>query len=1037
MVLFFGGAIVTALIVAAFPDTKWWHVTLGFLAGGFLAYLLTYVGLALIGALIGGLAGFLLFGAEPTAVIICSFVGALVTIIVHEAGLIIASSLIGAGFVTAMFANIATIFTSPQSMTANNGFAVIADFVTIYLNRGLIGFAERAEIAGYIFILLFLIGIAFQMFWRPSDIVPEVTASPANPTSSQPQADQQAVTPPPPVPASTPEPAAEPQSDAQPPSGTDPQPAAAEPETAAPAESSPPSEPHSEPAPSSPKDDTSPATEPPARTEVAARIETANNSAVDDYSGMSAIEKNFMWLSAATAFLLIGGFLIAGLLQQPRSSPPAAYTPPAHQTQTAQTSAGDVLERRREFGQDLADAEQHGFFKVRTASNLRTGPGTSHAIELTLPEHTILRVVGRAPASADWLAVEVESIREQDRSMRRGFLYRPLVEPLIARRGTNPWEPRSNERVVLQRFDNGFFEGVQAANGQRRLGVYVWNDGSWYAGEWDGANRSGRGQQLYRDGGHYDGEWRNHNRHGRGEVRWPNGDRYVGDWSDDRRTGNGTYYWPNGSRHVGEWLNNQRHGRGIAYFANGNRREAVWRDDRLHGTARFVLADGTATTEYWNNGERADAPPPDASAQPPAPRTPSAGRQAAVSSSRQEAARALIANNCSNIRKPPRNALQTVTFGRGLLRITTETDDPLLDDFVDSLDPSSFAVSTSGTANTGEISFTSLRCPERYEQRTLDPLVSGCVRAGGSDVIMRSSSTMYCRNRREVVDALVTLGATRAGQDRRESPAASAITHGPALRIASARAKWEVNSPARLAIDGSLSTTYGSRGIYDFDRDPNMWWEADLGSVRDVGSMRLMWGVVPTYKRVTISGSQDRRSYTQITGPLDVNTTGQWTDIALSGRHRYIRINYVGSGSGGHGLDLTEVEIFAPQARQQAQTEEYIFRCTTANNREASVRIEGSQAVYRYRNLNTGQVELTLSRPVQPGFIDFHPRGRQIQFRNAPDYTYEISEIMPSAFNDIGAGTYIDVRRGSHHLATIECRDVQTSLIFSSQRLGY
>jgi hypothetical protein len=133
------------------------------------------------------------------------------------------------------------------------------------------------------------------------------------------------------------------------------------------------------------------------------------------------------------------------------------------------------------------------------------------------------------------------------------------------------------------------------------------------------------------------------------------------------------------------------------------------------------------------------------------------------------------------------------------------------------------------------------------------------------------------------------------------------------LDITGANAKWEDNYDPMKAIDGDISTGYHSAYTHDFDRDPNMWWEADLGTVRSVSRIKLYWQAVIDWKEIEITGSRDGTTYSTLVDRTRVNVDGSWTEFDVTGTYRFLRLLYVGSGAGGHGLDLMEFEVYADQ----------------------------------------------------------------------------------------------------------------------------
>jgi hypothetical protein len=139
------------------------------------------------------------------------------------------------------------------------------------------------------------------------------------------------------------------------------------------------------------------------------------------------------------------------------------------------------------------------------------------------------------------------------------------------------------------------------------------------------------------------------------------------------------------------------------------------------------------------------------------------------------------------------------------------------------------------------------------------------------------------------------------------------VTSAGKLEIIAANAKWEDNHDPMNAVDGDISVGYYSAGTHDFGRDPDMWWEADLGSVRSVNKIRVYWKAVEYRKEIKITGSQDGITYSPLVDTTRVNIDGFWTEFDVTGSYRFLRLLYVGSGSGGEGLDLMEFEVYAVQ----------------------------------------------------------------------------------------------------------------------------
>lgn len=89
------------------------------------------------------------------------------------------------------------------------------------------------------------------------------------------------------------------------------------------------------------------------------------------------------------------------------------------------------------------------------------------------------------------------------------------------------------------------------------FGVYVWNDGSRYEGNFKNGERNGEGIYYYTKGGKYIGNQVNGKRHGWGTYHYPSGSKYVGEWKQEVKEGNGSMYAEGKLLVRGEWKANK------------------------------------------------------------------------------------------------------------------------------------------------------------------------------------------------------------------------------------------------------------------------------------------------------------------------------------------------------------------------------------------------------------------------------------------------------------------------------------------------
>ena len=165
-------------------------------------------------------------------------------------------------------------------------------------------------------------------------------------------------------------------------------------------------------------------------------------------------------------------------------------------------------------------------------------------------------------------------------------------------------------------YDNGDrYIGQHNQIGQRHgRGIYRWNTGEEYDGEWWEDRQHGIGKSKHKEGvcryhgewrygrehgkgilnavngDVYDGEMRNGQIHGVGILKFANGVVYDGEHAHGKRNGIGFYRWPNGETYHGEWMDDQRNGVGTqtsawkVYWYHGE-----WKDDRKHGKGTVAV----------------------------------------------------------------------------------------------------------------------------------------------------------------------------------------------------------------------------------------------------------------------------------------------------------------------------------------------------------------------------------------------------------------------------------------------------------------
>ena len=101
----------------------------------------------------------------------------------------------------------------------------------------------------------------------------------------------------------------------------------------------------------------------------------------------------------------------------------------------------------------------------------------------------------------------------------------------------------------------------------------------------------------------YRGDWMNDNMHGKGVYTWNDGRKYEGEYQNDKKhvhkfalscqinriflcilkccdQGFGVYSWPDGRKYEGEWINGRQHGKGKFIHLDGTVKKGIWENGK-------------------------------------------------------------------------------------------------------------------------------------------------------------------------------------------------------------------------------------------------------------------------------------------------------------------------------------------------------------------------------------------------------------------------------------------------------------------------
>ncbi len=107
-------------------------------------------------------------------------------------------------------------------------------------------------------------------------------------------------------------------------------------------------------------------------------------------------------------------------------------------------------------------------------------------------------------------------------------------------------------------------------------GIYNFNNGDYYKGDYVNGYRTGKGYYKWSNGNQYEGDFLYNTQNGKGIFVWNNGDVYGGDFVNNALQGFGIYLFKNGDKYEGDWVSGVRQGQGKFTFASGIIKEGKW-----------------------------------------------------------------------------------------------------------------------------------------------------------------------------------------------------------------------------------------------------------------------------------------------------------------------------------------------------------------------------------------------------------------------------------------------------------------------------
>ena len=150
------------------------------------------------------------------------------------------------------------------------------------------------------------------------------------------------------------------------------------------------------------------------------------------------------------------------------------------------------------------------------------------------------------------------------------------------------WESEYLNGIAIEVWEDGtYFQGEYKDNKKNGIGLYRWPDGTIYQGEFKDGQMNGLGIMLYSNDCIFSGEIENGFMHGFGSFSWGNGCMYIGNYIQDIKNGFGIYIWDqkNFLCYIGFWEMGKQ--QGIGAKVNGNKiKYCIWNKGKISATLK-------------------------------------------------------------------------------------------------------------------------------------------------------------------------------------------------------------------------------------------------------------------------------------------------------------------------------------------------------------------------------------------------------------------------------------------------------------------
>jgi len=141
-------------------------------------------------------------------------------------------------------------------------------------------------------------------------------------------------------------------------------------------------------------------------------------------------------------------------------------------------------------------------------------------------------------------------------------------------------------------------------NCENGFGKYIFDENSYYEGNWKNGKRHGLGTYIFSNGDKFVGNYVDNIRNGKGIQTSIVGDKIEGVWKDGKFvSGTGKLVYPDGSIYLGGLILHEDtikpHGKGIKSSTIGSKIDGVWKDGKfVSGNGKLIYTDESIYSNY-------------------------------------------------------------------------------------------------------------------------------------------------------------------------------------------------------------------------------------------------------------------------------------------------------------------------------------------------------------------------------------------------------------------------------------------------------